>query len=149
MNHVLTTEGQLNSHTLSVNALVNLWFEGVNARDAKKLLSLLHPDMQLTVPFQTEVILGNVNVLQTFKIFDEVVTNFDYKSDLIDGKVAALRFDGDINGEHLQGVEFFHFDSEGQVEKIEIMARPLKAIQYLHEAVNELKTKHKRAKDKC
>jgi len=132
MSHESATDKQLN-----ISSLVNQWFEGVKARDAKKLLSLLHPDMQLTVPFQTEVILGNVNALQTFKIFDEVVINFNYKSVLIDGKVAALRFDGFVNGEHLQGVDFFHFNSEGRVEKIEVMARPLAAIQNLHEAVSD------------
>jgi hypothetical protein len=100
------------------------------------LLSLLHPDTQLSVPFQTEVILGNVNALHTFKAFDEAVDNFTYKNILIDGNIAALRFDGSINGEYLQGVDFFHFNSEGRVERIEVMARPLVAIQYLREAVN-------------
>ncbi len=125
-----------NTNALDVSALVNQWFEGVKTRDAEKLLLLLEPHMQLTVPFQTEVILGNMSALQTFKAFDEAVDNFSYKSVLIDGQVAALRFDGHINGEYLQGVDFFHFNTEGKVEKIEVMARPLAAIQHLHEAVN-------------
>jgi len=136
MSYTTATDHQLNTSTLDVSTLVNQWFEGVKKRDINKLLSLLHPDMQLTVPFQTEVILGNVNALQTFKAFDEAVNNFSYKNVLIDGNIAALRFEGDINGEHLQGVDFFHFNAEGQVEKIEVMARPLAAIQHLHEAVN-------------
>jgi hypothetical protein len=60
----------------------------------------------------------------------------NYKNILIDGNIAALRFDGYINGEYLQGVNFFHFNSEGRVERKEVMARPLAAIQYLHEAAN-------------
>jgi len=99
------------------------------------LLSLLHPDMQLTVPFQTDVILGNVNALHTFKSFDEVVNDFNYKNVLIDGNIAALRFDGYINGEHLQGVDFFTFNEKGLVETIEVMARPLAAVLCLQEAI--------------
>jgi len=128
MSHASEKGNQLNINALDMNALVNQWFEGVKARDAERLLSLLHSDIQLTVPFQTEAILGNVNALQTFKAFDEAVNNF-----------ATLHFEGDVNGEHLQGVDFFHFNAEGQVKKIEVMARPLAAIQYLHEAVNGLK----------
>jgi len=136
MSHTAASENRQNEFTLDVSMLVNQWFEGVKARDANKLLSLLHPDVQLTVPFQTEVTLGNVKALHTFKTFDEVVNNFNYKNVLIDGNIAALRFDGYIKDEHLQGVDFFHFNSEGQVEKIEVMARPLVAIQHLYEAVN-------------
>jgi len=136
MSHTSASDNQHNKSALDINTLVNQWFEGVKARDANKLLSLLHPDMQLTVPFQTEVILGNVNALHTFKTFDGAVNNFNYKNVLIDGNIAALRFDGYTNGEHLQGVDFFHFNTEGRVEKIEVMARPLAAIQYLHKAVN-------------
>jgi len=130
-----TKDHQQNTSTLDVNTLVNHWFEGVKARDVKKLLSLLHPDIQLTVPFKSEVILGNVKALQTFKAFDEAVANFSYKNVLIDGNIAALRFEGDIKGEHLQGVDFFHFNAEGLVEKIEVMSRPLAAIAHLREAV--------------
>jgi len=130
-----TKDHQQNTSTLDVNTLVNHWFEGVKARDVKKLLSLLHPDIQLTVPFKSEVILGNVKALQTFKAFDEAVANFSYKNVLIDGNIAALRFEGDVKGEHLQGVDFFHFNAEGLVEKIEVMSRPLAAIAHLREAV--------------
>jgi len=139
MSHASEKGNQLNINALDMNALVNQWFEGVKARDAERLLSLLHSDIQLTVPFQTEAILGNVNALQTFKAFDEAVNNFNYKNLLIDGNVGTLHFEGDVNGEHLQGVDFSHFNAEGQVKKIEVMARPLAAIQYLHEAVNGLK----------
>jgi len=126
---------QQNNSTLDVKKLVHHWFEGVKERDVKKLLSLLHPDIQLTVPFKTEVILGSVKALQTFKAFDEAVDNFSYENVLIDGNIAALRFKGDIKGEHLQGVDFFHFNAEGLVEKIEVMSRPLAAIAHLREAV--------------
>jgi len=139
MSYMAATDNRPNTSELDINILVKKWFEGVKKRDVNKLLSLLHPDMELTVPFQTETILGNVNALQTFKVFDESVNNFNYKNVLIDGNIAALHFEGDINGEHLQGVDFFHFNADGQVEKIEVMARPLAAIQYLHEAVNGCK----------
>jgi len=130
-----TKHHQQNTNTPDVQTLVNHWFDGVKERNIKKLLSLLHPDIQLTVPFKTEVILGNVNALQTFKAFDEAVDNFSYKNVLIDGNIAALRFEGDIKGEHLEGVDFFHFNVEGQVEKIEVMSRPIAAIAHLREAV--------------
>lgn len=139
MIYTTAKDNQQSSSTLDVRTLVNQWFEGVKERDVNKLLSLLHTDMQLTVPFQTEVVLGNMNALQTFKAFDEAVKNFSYKNVLIDGNIAALRFEGNINGEHIQGVDFFHFNAEGQVEKIEVMARPLAAIQHLHEAINNHK----------
>jgi len=136
MSYISAKVNQQSPSALDVSTLVNQWFEGVDEKDVNKLLSLLHPDMKLTVPFQTEVILGHVNALQTFKAFDEAVNNFSYRNVLIDGNIAALRFDGYINGEHLQGVDFFHFNREGRVVKIEIMARPLAAIKHLHDAVN-------------
>ena len=117
--------------------LINQWFGGIKERNAQALLSLLHPDMVLTTPFQTESISGNMNVLKTFKIFDQCVNNFNYQGVLVDGNIAALRFDGDVGGEHLQGVDFFHFNQEGQVEKIEVMARPLAAVQALRTAIDE------------
>jgi len=135
MSHTTATEHQKNISALNVSTLVNQWLEGVKQRDVNKLLSLLHPDIRLTVPFQTDVILGNINTLETFRTFDEMVSNFIYKSVLIDGSIAALRFEGDINGERLQGVDFFHFNSAGQVEKIEVMARPLAAVQGLQKAI--------------
>jgi hypothetical protein len=139
MSFTAATENQQPPSTLDVSTLVNQWFEGVKERSITKLESLLHPDVQLTVPFQTEVVLGNVNALQTLKAFDQAVNNFNYKEVLIDANIAALRFDGYINGEHLQGVDFFHFNTGGQVEKIEVMARPLTAIQNLHKVINRNK----------
>ena len=136
MSFTAATENQQTPSILDVSTLVNQWFEGVKERDVNKLLTLLHPDVQLRVPFQTEIVLGNVNALQSFKAFDEAVNNFTYKQVLIDGNIAALRFEGDIKGEHLQGVDFFHFNAGGQVEKIEVMARPLTAIHHLDEAIN-------------
>jgi len=141
MNNLLEATNKQTTDSLDVSALVNQWFEGVKMRDVQKLLALLHPDIRLTVPFQTDVILGNIKALETFKFFDEVVSNFTYKSVLIDGNVAALRFEGDINGERLQGVDFFHFNLEGQVEKIEVMARPLDAVLGLQKAIERNKVK--------
>jgi len=137
MNLASASYNQQSLSTDDVGCRVNQWFEAVKARHVNTLMSLLCSDVRLTVPFQTEVILGNVNTLNTFKVFDQVVNNFSYNSVLIDGNTAALRFDGDINEEHLQGVDFFHFNSAGQVDKIEVMARPLIAINYLHETVKQ------------
>jgi len=135
MNNPSEVTSQHDTNSLDVRALVNQWLEGGKIRDGQKLLALLHPDIRLTVPFKTDVIWGSINTLSTFKAFDEVVSNFTYKNVLIDGKVAALRFEGNINGELLQGVDLFHFNHEGQIEKIEIMARPLASVQSLQEAI--------------
>jgi hypothetical protein len=59
----------------------------VLSRDANKLMSLLHPNMQLTVPFQTEVILDKLNALQIFKTLDQVMIDFNYNNVLIDGYI--------------------------------------------------------------
>ena len=79
MSYTSVTDNRPNTSELDINMLVNQWHEGVKKRDINKLLLLLHPDMQLTVPFQTEAILGHMNALQTFKAFDEYVNNFNYK----------------------------------------------------------------------
>ena len=136
MDSFSTSEAQSESSAIDTQGLVNQWFSGIKERNAHALLSLLHPDMVLTTPFQTEAISGNVNVLQTFKTFDQCVKNFTYQGVLVDGDIAALRFEGEVGGEHLQGVDFFHFNQEGQVEKIEVMARPLAAVQALRKAID-------------
>ena len=59
----------------------------MKARDANKLISLLHPNMQVIVPFQTEVILDKLNALQIFKTLDQVMIDFNYKNVLIDGYI--------------------------------------------------------------
>lgn len=129
------SENKANSQ--NIPQLVKQWHEAVEKRDREAVINLLHKDLELKTPFQTEAISGVLNVMQTMIFFIESMDTFQYRECLTDEGIAALKFDGTINGETLEGVDFFHFDAQGKVFRIEVMARPLSSIEKLGQSIKK------------
>ena len=119
-----------------IEALVlQSWLEGVKNRDAAALVSLFSTNPILNPPFQDETVEGANNILKTLRAFDQSVNNFKYQRTFVQEGTALLEFTGDVGGQALQGLDLFNINKAGEIESIEVMARPLAAVQKLGEAI--------------
>ncbi|MDD1475284.1 hypothetical protein MEO41_29065, partial [Dolichospermum sp. ST_sed4] len=55
----------------------------------------------------------------------EVLTQFKYHRQFIDGKNWALEFSAVVNGKSVKGVDLIEFDDKDQIINFEVLIRPL------------------------
>lgn len=122
----------------ATQSLVDLWHKGVTDRDGGLLYSLFSKAAELSTPFSSDPFIGVEAILRTLKAFDQSVEQFRYVKSMIQDDVACLFFEGRIQGEFLQGVDVIRIDSEGKIVSFEVMARPLQAIQKLHDSIESI-----------
>lgn len=118
--------------------VINEWLEGVKTRDVDKLLALLDENIALNPPFQTDKVFGRGGTLKTLRAFDQVVDNFSYQRTFTSKGAVILEFKGVIDGMELQGVDLFTINDDLKIQSIEVMARPLAAVQALGKAIKRL-----------
>ena len=123
----------------SESQLIKTWLTAIKNRCVADLVALMSSNIELRPPFEDEVIVGRENVLKTFKAFDQVVDDFDYHRVVAGNSVAILEFKGMIKGITLQGVDVFTLNAENKITLIEVMARPLNAVQALSQAITKLR----------
>ncbi len=111
------------------------WLSSVKSRNVPALIDLLEPDVELRPPFETNATIGREDVLKTFYTFDEVVEDFSYHRVISGNGTAVLEFKCKINGIPLQGMDIFTINADQKIESIEVVARPLEAIQALNKAI--------------
>jgi hypothetical protein len=135
----MTDKHRIQTENMPESLVVGKWLAGVQQRNATELLGLLEEGVTLSPPFESEVTHGGENILLTFKAFDQVVDNFSYHRTITGVGTAVLEFKGEVNGIPLQGVDVFSINQDQKIEAIEVMARPLEAVQALRESIVALR----------
>lgn len=115
------------------------WHEIVRTRDPGGLDTLLAED----VVFQSPVVhTPQRGKAITAKYLTAAVAvlggpEFRYVEEWIGPNSAALEFVTTIDGIEVNGVDLIGWNAKGKIDRFKVMARPLKAIQILHERMAE------------
>src|SRR5208337_2407115 len=58
----------------------------------------------------------------------EVLKNFEYHREFIDGKNWALEFSANVGDKAVKGIDLIEFDDNGQIINFEVLIRPLSGL---------------------
>jgi hypothetical protein len=64
--------------------------------------------------------------------------SFRYTRELCSSDQAALEFEANIDGVHINGIDLIHWDDAGNIDEFKVMIRPLKAINVIHDKMAAL-----------
>ncbi|MEP0547319.1 MAG: nuclear transport factor 2 family protein [Rhodothermales bacterium] len=64
--------------------------------------------------------------------------SFRYVREIIGERDAALEFEVEIDGIHINGIDLITWDADGQIVDFKVMIRPLKAVNLIHEKMAAL-----------
>src|ERR1700754_1575690 len=65
----------------------------------------------------------------------QVFEDFRYTDQLETGDSAALMFSARVGERELDGIDYFHFDSEGRIDRMAVYVRPMSGMHALAEAM--------------
>lgn len=64
--------------------------------------------------------------------------SFRYIREIVGEREAALEFEVEIDGIHVNGIDLISWDADGQIVDFKVMIRPLKAVNLIHEKMAAL-----------
>ncbi|HOP63071.1 MAG TPA: nuclear transport factor 2 family protein [Spirochaetota bacterium] len=116
--------------------LLEKWHSVVFGKDMKTLESLLSDNVSFYSPVvfkpkntKNETIFVLSNVI-------EVLQNFKYHREFIEGNNWALEFTAEVAGKSVKGMDLIQFDDKGQIINFEVLIRPLSGLIALGEDMN-------------
>lgn len=123
--------------SVDVEAWVRDWHEVVKSRDLSNVEDLLAEDMTLGAPphwkkLETKRVCGML-----FRVIIEVIPDFAYHRQWINGREIVLEFTGHVGNLGLQGVDIITLNEEGKVQNLDVMLRPANALMELMSLVGE------------
>lgn len=118
---------------MEINPL-ETWHRLAQARDASGLPALLAEDATFHSPVvhapQHGRALVAAYLAAAFQVFGN--PSFRYVRQIVGEHDAALEFETDIDGVHINGIDLIHWNAQGQIDDFKVMIRPLKAIELIH-----------------
>lgn len=116
--------------------LLELWHKVVFEKDLKTLNELISDKITFYSPVVFKPKTTKDEAMFVLSNVIEVLTEFKYHREFIDGKNWALEFSAVVNGKSVKGVDLITFNDEGQIENFEVLIRPLSGIIALGEDMN-------------
>jgi len=119
---------------------VDVWHRLVKDRDVERLDALLADDVVFHSPIVHSPQEGKALTRLYLTAALHVIGNdsFRYVRELADEHDAALEFETEIDGIHVNGVDLIRWDDAGRIVDFKVMIRPLEAIQLLHRMMGEM-----------
>lgn len=112
--------------------------DAIHARDGDAVRAALAPDVSFFSPvvfraYEGRDVVGAILVEGAMKVFED----FSYLHRLEDAesRVATLIFSARVGERSLDGLDLLHFDSEGLIDELKVMVRPLSGTNALAEAM--------------
>ncbi|WP_035722830.1 nuclear transport factor 2 family protein [Bradyrhizobium sp. ARR65] len=115
------------------------WYAFTKSHDRAALWDLLHPDVVFESPVVHTPQRGRDI---TFKYLSSAMQvlggpSFAYVGEWRNASGVVLEFETDIDGIKIDGVDIISFADDGRIIHFKVMARPLKAINLLHQLMGE------------
>lgn len=111
------------------------WHEAVSNRDLAAMLPLLAEDVTIGAPPYWQKIPGRPIVHHLLGLIIETIEDFTYHREWADGNELALEFKGHVGKMDLQGIDIITLNDEGLLQSLDVLMRPLNAIESLKEIV--------------
>lgn len=110
------------------------WHDVVRRRSADGLAALLADDVVFHSPIVHTPQLGKALTTMYLTAALQVIANdsFRYVREVVGERDAALEFQAEIDGIHVNGIDLIRWNDEGKIVDFKVMVRPLKAVNLLH-----------------
>ncbi len=116
------------------------WHEVVRTRNPAMLNQILADDAVFHSPIVFRAQQGKDLVALYLTGAMHVIANetFRYVREVVDGRVAVLEFETEIDGIHVNGVDMITWNEQDLITDFKVMLRPLKAIMIVQQRMAEL-----------
>lgn len=113
------------------------WHHMVATNELTDVESLIRPDASFSSPAYWKPYQGSAAVAHVLQTALSVFTDFTYHRQFAtaDGHSVTLEFSAKVGDLELKGVDLIAYDSDGLIERFEVMIRPLRSLQALAEAM--------------
>ena len=123
--------------SVDVEAWVQAWHGIVARRDLSAVDGLLAEDVTFGAPPYWSKLEGRAVCARLLRIIIEVIPDFTYHREWINGREIVLEFTGHVGDLGLQGVDIITLNAEGTVQNLDVMLRPANALMELMRVVGE------------
>ena len=104
------------------------WHSAVEERSLEKVNALLAEDVKLISPVAFKPFTDRAYILQVLENVVGTLDDFRYtRSTVLSDGGVLLVFEGEIDGNTLEGIDLIDLDSEGKIKTIKVMLRPFRA----------------------
>jgi hypothetical protein len=107
------------------------WHEAVARRDVDGLLDLLSDEPSLAAPPYWQPFRGRELVHHLLGVILQTIEGFTYRREWANGRELALEFRGSVDGLDLQGIDLITLDEAGRLANLDVMIRPMNAVEAL------------------
>lgn len=125
--------------------IMKKWHAMVDTRNVDSLDEMLADDIKLYSPVVHTVLEGSDIAKMYLSGAALVLCNdhFKYIREVYDDGFALLEFETELDGIVVNGVDMISWNSDNKITEFKVMVRPLKAINAVHQAMNNALTKFK------
>jgi hypothetical protein len=124
---------QINRLHPAVARSLAVWHDMIRTQDLGALGTILHPDAVFRSPNAIDPYQSADAVTLALTTVIKVLDNFAYHREFAtdDGLNVVLEFSASVGDKLLKGADFVRFDENGKIIELEVMIRPLDALQAL------------------
>jgi len=116
-------------------AFLEKWHRIVAERDLEGLGGVLAEDVQMGAPPYFGKLSGHELVAHLLGIILHTIGGFRYHREWVKDNELALEFTGQVDGLDLQGIDLITLDREGRLVNLDVLIRPLNALEALRDRV--------------
>lgn len=116
-------------------AFLERWHRIVRERDVPALAAMLAPKMEMGAPPYWTPLQGAAICHHLLGLILETIEGFTYHREWVDGRELALEFKGRVGELELQGIDLITLDDEGRVARLDVLMRPVSAVNALIEVI--------------
>ncbi len=120
-------------------AFLKEWHRLVANRDLEALAKILAEDVTMGAPPYWDKLSGRPVVHFLLGLIIHTIEDFTYHREWHaaagDAREIALEFHGHVGGLNLQGVDLVTLDDEGRLRNLDVMIRPMNALEKLREVI--------------
>jgi SnoaL-like domain len=103
------------------------------SKDLELLRETLSEDVVLHSPILFRGFEGREIVVAVLTQVIQVLEDFRYTDELVEGDTIALRFKAMVGDRELEGIDFLELDGEGRIAELTVFMRPLSALTSFNE----------------
>ena len=114
-----------------VDRFLAAWHRAVAARDLEGVDALLAEEVTIGAPPYWTKLEGRPLVQHLLGLILTTIEDFTYRRQWRDGGELALEFTGRVDGLDLQGIDLVTLDERGRIANLDVLIRPVNAVQAL------------------
>lgn len=119
------------------NKNLERWHKVVLEKDFDLLQELLDENVEFHSPTVWQPKVGREVTAYILQMLIDIVENFQYHREWIEGNDFALEFSAQVDGKNLKGIDLIRWNDEGKIVHFEVMLRPINTLQLVFEKMTQ------------